>query len=78
MALPCGVNQAASGWRTVALLIDRPPATTGVLVDLFGRPFRASIAAAELARANRLRTVRRYRCPHRPGLYRAIIARICL
>jgi len=37
---------------TVALLVDRPPAPTAVTVDLFGRPFPASIAAAELARAS--------------------------
>jgi len=36
---------------TVALLVDRPPEATAVTVDLFGRPFAASIAAAELARA---------------------------
>ena len=35
----------------VALLVDRPPAQTAVTVELFGQPFRASIAAAELARA---------------------------
>lgn len=37
---------------TVALLVDRPPATSRVTVELFGRPFHASIAAAELARAS--------------------------
>lgn len=37
---------------TVALLIDRPPAASAVTVELFGRPFSASIAAAELARAS--------------------------
>ncbi len=36
----------------VALLVDRPPAATAVTVELFGRPFSASIAAAELARAS--------------------------
>ena len=36
----------------VALLVDRPPASTAVTVELFGRPFCASIAAAELARAS--------------------------
>ena len=36
---------------TVALLLDRPPPATSVEVLLFGRRFRASIAAAELARA---------------------------
>ncbi|HEX4644427.1 MAG TPA: MMPL family transporter, partial [Verrucomicrobiae bacterium] len=37
---------------TVALLIDRPPSASAVTVELFGRPFPASIAAAELARAS--------------------------
>jgi lauroyl/myristoyl acyltransferase len=37
---------------TVALLLDRPPAPTAVTVELFGRPFPASIAAAELARTS--------------------------
>jgi lauroyl/myristoyl acyltransferase len=37
---------------TVALLVDRPPAHTAVNVNLFGHPFHASIAAAELARAS--------------------------
>jgi KDO2-lipid IV(A) lauroyltransferase len=36
----------------VALLIDRPPPSTAVTVELFGRPFHASVAAAELARAS--------------------------
>ncbi len=36
---------------TVAILVDRPPVPSGVTVELFGRPFKASIAAAELARA---------------------------
>jgi predicted RND superfamily exporter protein/lauroyl/myristoyl acyltransferase len=37
---------------TVALLIDRPPDYTAIDVQLFGKPFRASVAAAELARAS--------------------------
>ncbi|MGD0816025.1 MAG: MMPL family transporter [Verrucomicrobiota bacterium] len=37
---------------TVALLMDRPAPSTAVAVNLFGRPFSASIAAAELARAS--------------------------
>jgi predicted exporter/lauroyl/myristoyl acyltransferase len=37
---------------TVALLLDRPPAPSAVTVQLFGRPFAASVAAAELARAS--------------------------
>lgn len=37
---------------TVALLIDRPPASSAVEVKLFDRPFLASIAPAELARAS--------------------------
>lgn len=36
----------------VALLIDRPPVAKAVSVELFGRSFPASIAAAELARAS--------------------------
>ena len=37
--------------HTVALLMDRPPAATATMVKLFGRPFAASISAAEFARA---------------------------
>ena len=37
--------------NSVALLMDRPPSGTSVRVELFGRPFDASISAAELARA---------------------------
>jgi lauroyl/myristoyl acyltransferase len=37
--------------NSVALLMDRPPKQTAVRVELFGRPFDASISAAELARA---------------------------
>ncbi len=36
----------------IALLMDRPPAGSGVEVELFGRPFAASVSAAELARAS--------------------------
>ena len=38
--------------ENVALLIDRPPEAKAVEVNLFGQPFRASVAAAELARAS--------------------------
>lgn len=34
----------------VALLVDRPPPSSAATITLFGRPFRASISAAELAR----------------------------
>jgi len=37
--------------ESVALLIDRPPAAKAAEVTLFGQPFHASLAAAELARA---------------------------
>jgi lauroyl/myristoyl acyltransferase len=37
---------------TIALLVDRPPEGSAVKVELFGRPFAASLAAAELARAS--------------------------
>jgi uncharacterized protein len=36
---------------TVALLTDRPPPGSATTVELFGKPFAASVAAAELARA---------------------------
>ena len=45
------IRRLESG-STVALLIDRPPAASATEVQLFGRPFSASIAAAELARAS--------------------------
>ncbi|HEV2391851.1 MAG TPA: lysophospholipid acyltransferase family protein [Verrucomicrobiae bacterium] len=37
---------------TVALLMDRPPTPSAIEVSLFGQPFAASVAAAELARAS--------------------------
>ncbi|HXT09989.1 MAG TPA: lysophospholipid acyltransferase family protein [Candidatus Angelobacter sp.] len=37
---------------TIALLIDRPLPATSATVNLFGQPFAASTAAAELARAS--------------------------
>jgi lauroyl/myristoyl acyltransferase len=45
------IRRLESG-ATIALLVDRPPASSGTEVALFGRPFMASIAAAELARAS--------------------------
>jgi len=36
----------------VALLVDRPPESSAASVTLFGKPFAASVAAAELARAS--------------------------
>ncbi len=36
----------------MALLLDRPTPTTTTEVELFGRPFRAALAAADLARAS--------------------------
>ena len=46
------IIQRLEAGATVALLLDRPPPPTAVMVELFGRPFAASIAAAELARAS--------------------------
>jgi lauroyl/myristoyl acyltransferase len=46
------VIKRLQGGANVALLIDRPPEAKAAEVELFGRPFRASIAAAELARAS--------------------------
>lgn len=37
---------------TVALVVDRPPPASAMTVELFGQPFSASVAAAELARAS--------------------------
>jgi lauroyl/myristoyl acyltransferase len=55
---------------TVALLVDRPPAPTAVNVELFGKPFPASIAAAELARASGCAIVPGY-IVRQPGHYLA-------
>lgn len=52
---------------TVALLVDRPPAATAVLVQMFGQSFPASIAAAELARASGCAIVPGYIVRHGPG-----------
>lgn len=46
------VLQRLEAGGAVALLVDRPPPASAVEVELFGRPFHASIAAAELARAS--------------------------
>ena len=45
------INRLQEG-AALALSIDRPPEPSSVIVELFGRPFRASVAAAELARAS--------------------------
>jgi lauroyl/myristoyl acyltransferase len=47
-----GIIKRLQEGATVALLMDRPAAPTAVTISLFGRPFSASIAAAELARAS--------------------------
>ncbi|HLH53852.1 MAG TPA: MMPL family transporter [Verrucomicrobiae bacterium] len=46
------IIQRLEAGAAVALLIDRPPAPSAITVNLFGKPFAASIAAAELARAS--------------------------
>jgi predicted exporter/lauroyl/myristoyl acyltransferase len=46
------VIQRLQAGAVVALLVDRPPPNSAVAVELFGRPFQASIAPAELARAS--------------------------
>ncbi|MEW6160295.1 MAG: hypothetical protein AB1813_22910, partial [Verrucomicrobiota bacterium] len=46
------VIRALEAGATIALLMDRPPVASAVTVTLFGRPFLASVAAAELARAS--------------------------
>jgi KDO2-lipid IV(A) lauroyltransferase len=46
------IIQRLQAGATVALLIDRPPPPSAVTVEFCGQPFRASVAAAELARAS--------------------------
>jgi uncharacterized protein len=46
------VIKRLQGGAAVAISIDRPPERGAVPVELFGRPFAASTAAAELARAS--------------------------
>jgi KDO2-lipid IV(A) lauroyltransferase len=46
------VIRRLDGGAVVALLVDRPPAASSVRVQLLGREFNASVAAAELARAS--------------------------
>ena len=45
------IKRLQSG-AALALALDRPPARGGVAVELFGRPFEAPAAAAELARVS--------------------------
>lgn len=45
------VKLLAAG-QVVAMLVDRPAPASAVEVELFGRPFLASVAPAELARAS--------------------------
>ncbi|MEP6663715.1 MAG: hypothetical protein ABJC04_08630, partial [Verrucomicrobiota bacterium] len=46
------IIQRLEAGATVALLMDRPPESSAVVVKLFGKDFSASVAAAELARAS--------------------------
>ncbi len=46
------IIRALEAGETVAVLVDRAPAGAAPNVELFGRPFAASPAAAELARAS--------------------------
>jgi len=57
---------------TVALLVDRPPPPTAVKVQLFGKPFAASVAAAELTRPSRCALLPVY-LPRRGAAYEAHI-----
>jgi lauroyl/myristoyl acyltransferase len=60
----------------VALLVDRPPPAAGVTVELFGRPFRASPAAAELARASGCAIVPTYIVRQPAGYFARILPEI--
>jgi KDO2-lipid IV(A) lauroyltransferase len=61
---------------TVALLVDRPPAPTAVNIELFGRPFPASIAAAELARASGCAIIPAYIVRQERGHYARVLPEI--
>jgi len=61
---------------TVALLLDRPPPSTAVTVELFGRPFCASIAAAELARASGCALLPTYVVRHAGGYSAGLLPEI--
>jgi len=45
------IKQLQAG-ADLAISLDRPPERGGVLIEFFGHPFEASLAAAELARAS--------------------------
>jgi KDO2-lipid IV(A) lauroyltransferase len=47
-----GVIKRLQAGAALAISLDRPPAKGGVAVELFGHPFEAPLAAAELARAS--------------------------
>jgi KDO2-lipid IV(A) lauroyltransferase len=65
------IRKLESG-AAVALLLDRPLPATAVRVNLFGRPFDASVAAAELARASGCALLPAY-VPRRGKAYEAHI-----
>ncbi len=46
------VVQKLKQGATVAMLVDRPARSGAIKIDWFGRPFQASLAAVELARAS--------------------------
>jgi KDO2-lipid IV(A) lauroyltransferase len=61
---------------TIALLVDRPPATSAVDVQLFGKPFAASIAVAELARATGCELLPVYLVREQEGYAARILPRV--
>jgi lauroyl/myristoyl acyltransferase len=60
----------------IALLVDRPRPQSTVTIDLFGRPFEASIAAAELARASGCAILPVYIVRKGPGYSAHVLTRI--
>ena len=60
----------------MALLVDRPPRATAVTLELFGRPFCATIAAAELARASGCALVPTYVVRNAGGYSAALLPEI--
>lgn len=65
------VIRRLEGGATVALLVDRPLPSSAVDVELFGRRFVASIAAAELARATGCALLPAYLPREADGTYHA-------
>jgi len=70
------IIQRLEAGATVALLVDRPQAGSAATVELFGRPFQASIAPAELARASGCALVAVCVIRNGPGYQASLLAQV--